>query len=55
MLTSAFATASLIPNAGAVRTAPAPLAVAQRPQVLARPHRVPQQLPLFGPPGAIRR
>ena len=55
MLTSAFTTASLLPKSGAVRTAAVPLAVVHRPQVLARPHVMPQQLSLFGPPGAIRR
>ena len=55
MLTSTFATASLLPKSGAVRTAAVPLAVVHRPQVLARPHVMPQQLSLFGPPGAIRR
>jgi len=55
MLTPAFATASLIPKSGAVRTAPAPLDVVHRPQVLTRPRAMPQQLSLFGPPGAIRR
>ena len=55
MLTSAFATASLIPRSGAVRTAPAPLAAVSRPQVLTRPRAMPQQLSLFGPPVAIRR
>jgi hypothetical protein len=55
MLTSASATASLIPKTGALRTTPMPLAVAHRPQVLARPRAMPQQLSLFGPPGALRR
>jgi len=54
MLTSASATASLIPKTGAVRTTPVPLAVVHRPQVLAR-RAMPQQLSLFGPPGAVRR
>ena len=56
MLTSAFASAPLIPRTGVARTSPMPLvAVAQRPQVLTRPRSMPQQLSLFGPPGAIRR
>ena len=55
MLTAASATATLIPKTGAVRTSPMPLAVVHRPQVLARPRAMPQQLSLFGPPGAIRR
>jgi hypothetical protein len=56
MLISAFSTTPLIARSGAVRLAPMPLtAVAQRPSVLARPRQVPQQLSLFGPPGAIRR
>jgi hypothetical protein len=55
MLTSASATASLIPKTGAVRTTPMPLTVVHRPQVLSRPRAMPQQLTLFGPPGAIRR
>jgi hypothetical protein len=54
MLTFASATASLIPKT-AVRTTPVPLAVVHRPQVLSRPRAMPQQLSLFGPPGAIRR
>jgi len=53
MLTSTFA--PLLPRTGAVRMAPVPLAVAQRPSVLARPRHVPQQVSLFGPPGAVRR
>ena len=55
MLTSAFASAPLIPRTGAVRMSPAPVALAQRPSVLARPRQVPQQLSLFGPPGGVRR
>ena len=55
MLTYTFATASLLPKSGVVRPAAVPLAVVHRPLVLARPHAMPQQLPLFGPPGAIRR
>ena len=55
MLTAASATAPLIPKTGAVRTSPMPLAVVQRPQVLMRPRAMPQQLSLFGPPGATRR
>ena len=55
MLTAASATAPLIPKTGAVRTFPMPLATVQRPQVLMRPRAMPQQLSLFGPPGAIRR
>jgi len=56
MFTSAYASAPLISRTGAARTSPAPLAaVAQRPLVLARPHHVPQQMSLFGPPGALRR
>jgi hypothetical protein len=55
MLTSASAAASLIPKTGAVRTTPMPLEVVHRPQVLSRPRAMPQQLSLFGPPGAIRR
>ena len=56
MLTSAYASAPLIPKTGAARAAPTPrLAVAQRPSVLARPRQVPQQLSLFGPPGVARR
>jgi hypothetical protein len=56
MLTSAHASAPLIPSTGAVRMSPPPRAtVAQRPAVLARPPQAPQQLSLFGPPGAARR
>ena len=56
MLTSAFVSAPLIARTGAVRSAHVPLAaVAQRPLVLARPRHMPQQLSLFGPPGAVRR
>ena len=55
MLTAASATAPLIPKTGAVRASSLPLAVVRRPQVLARPRTMPQQLSLFGPPGAIRR
>ncbi|MGZ8471817.1 MAG: hypothetical protein ACXWZ7_20685 [Gemmatirosa sp.] len=55
MLTSAFVSASFVRGSGAVRASPVPVAHAQRPSVLARPRHVPQQLSLFGPPGAIRR
>jgi hypothetical protein len=56
MLTSAFATAPLIPKTGVALTSPMPLGVvARRPQVLVRPRAMPQQLSLFGPPGVIRR
>ena len=56
MLTSAFSSAPLIARTAVARTSPMPLAeFTQRPSVLARPRQVPQQLSLFGPPGAIRR
>ena len=55
MLTAASTTAPLIPKTGAVRTSRMPLDVVHRPQVLARPRAMPQQLSLFGPPGALRR
>jgi hypothetical protein len=55
MLTSAFASTSLISRGSGPRTAPARLAAtAQRPLVLARPPHMPQQLSLFGPPGGRR-
>jgi hypothetical protein len=55
MLTSAFASASLIPRGGPYFATPTPrLDIAQRPSVLARPPHVPQQLSLFGPPGGRR-
>ncbi|HEY2189256.1 MAG TPA: hypothetical protein VGH48_11900 [Caldimonas sp.] len=56
MLTTAFSAAPLIKRSVAVRSSPMPLtAFAQRPSVLARPRQAPQQLSLFGPPGAVRR
>ncbi|HEX4232687.1 MAG TPA: hypothetical protein VH041_00140 [Caldimonas sp.] len=56
MLTSVYSAAPLMTKSGVVRSSPMPLtAVAQRPSVLARPRQVPQQLSLFGPPGAVRR
>jgi hypothetical protein len=33
---------------------PAPTGLTQRPFVLTRPHSVPQQMSLFGPPGGSR-
>jgi hypothetical protein len=56
MLIATHTSAPLIPRSGSVRMSPGPLAaVGQRPPVLARPRQTPQQLSLFGPPGAVRR
>ena len=55
MLTSAFASARLLPRGGPNFATPATrLDVARRPSVLARPPHMPQQLSLFGPPGGRR-
>ena len=62
MLTTHFVSTPLIGLGGGAghasfqRSAPAPLvSLAQRPSVLARSPRVPQQLSLFGPPGGRLR
>jgi hypothetical protein len=56
MLIAAHTSAPLIPRTGSVRMSPGPLAaIGQRPPVLARARQAPQQLSLFGPPGAVRR
>jgi len=55
MLTSAVASAQLLPRGGSYLAAPTPrVDTAQRPSVLARPLHMPQQLSLFGPPGGRR-
>ena len=55
MPTIAFVAAPLIGRVISQRMTPASFdASAQRPPVLARPSRVPQQLSLFGPPGGRR-
>jgi len=55
MLTSAVASAQLLPRGGSYLAAPTPrIHTAQRPSVLARPLHMPQQLSLFGPPGGRR-
>lgn len=55
MLTSAFASAPLLPRGGPYLATPTPrIDPARRPSVLARPSHVSQQLSLFGPPGGRR-
>ena len=55
MLTTAFASVSLIPRGGpSLATSTPRLDTARRPSVLARPPHVSQQLSLFGPPGGRR-
>jgi hypothetical protein len=54
MLTSAVASAPLLPRLGSFAAPTLRVDTARRPSVLARPLHMPQQLSLFGPPGGRR-